>query len=227
MNTQRNENTMKERPRVVLSFVLVALLLLTFLPRTLSLSKHWASDEDLWMQRSHTFFFGLKNGKFKETLPAYHPGVPTMWLGSLALWITYLTNTPVKVDVEETNFYSPAMLALVRLPIAVVTGVLILLIGFCVYRLFGKARGMLSIAFLAVEPFLLSESRRAHTDALTALFLFLSLLLWVCALESNLSRRRYIVFSGISFALACLTKSYACTLLLFIPLVCVGYAKKK
>ena len=217
---------MRKLQRVVLSFVLVALILLTFLPRTLSLSKHWSSDEDLWMQRSQTFFFALKNGQFKETLPAYHPGVPTMWLGSLALWSTYLTNSPVKSDVEDTNFYTPAMLARVRLPITVVTGLLIWLIGFCVYRLFGKVSAVLSIALLSVEPFLLSESRRAHTDALTALFLFFSFLLWLCALESNLSRRRYIVFSGISFALACLTKSYACTLILFIPLVWVWYAKE-
>jgi len=178
------------------------------------------------MQRSHTFFFAVQNGNFQETLPAYHPGVPTMWLGSLALWHTYLTHTPVKSNIEEMDFYTPAMLASVRLPIAVVTSLLILLIGFCAYRLFGKVTAIVSLAFLAVEPFLLSECRRVHTDALTALFLLLSLLFWLCSLESHLSRRRYIVFSGISFALACLTKSYACGFVLFIPLVWGGYAKE-
>jgi len=126
----------------------------------------------------------------------------------------------------SAEFFTPEMLSRIRLPIAAVTGVLIFLVGFCVYRLLGRSLAVLSLAFLAVEPFLLSESRRAHTDALTALFLFLSLLLWLCYLEGNLSRRRDIVGSGISFGLACLTKSYAMPFLLFVPLVLVWYLKQ-
>lgn len=179
------------------------------------------------MMRSRAFFTALQNGKFDDTLTALHPGVTTTWLGSLALWSTYLTNTPVKNDVEDKDFYTPAMLARVRLPIALVTGVLILLAGFCVYRLFGVPFAVLSIAFLAVEPFLLSESRRAHTDALAALFLFLSLLLWLCYLEITPARRRDLIFSGISFGLACLTKSHASAFILFIPLLLGWYIKQR
>lgn len=210
--------------KILLPILLLGLVLLTFLPRVWSLHRHWASDENLWMDRSHAFSVAMQNGNFSETFQAYHPGVTTMWLGSLALW---MTDTATKSDAASAPFLTPERLSRIRLPIAIATGMLIFLCGFCVYRLFGGTVAVLSIAFLAVEPFLLSESRRAHTDALTALFLFLSLLLWLCYLESNLSRRSDVAFSGISFGLACLTKSYAVPFVLFVPLLLLWYRKQR
>ena len=207
-----------------LALLLFGLVLLTFLPRVLSLDRHWASDENLWMRRSRSFSVAMQDREFSKTAQAYHPGVTTMWLGSLALWTI---DTTAKSDASSTSFFTPERLSRIRLPIAIATGLLIFLCGFCVYRLFGGTVAVLSIAFLAVEPFLLSESRRAHTDALTALFLFLSLLLWLCYLEANLSRRRDVILSGISFGLACLTKSHASAFLLFIPLLLIWYAKQR
>ena len=78
--------------------------------------------------------------------------------------------------------------------------------------------------FLAIEPFLISESRRAHTDVLTALFLFLSLLLWLCYLEGETRKpRRDLVLSGLCFGLACLTKSHAGAFVLFLPIMLTWY----
>ena len=207
-----------------LAILLFGLVLLTFLPRVLSLDRHWASDENLWMSRSRSFSVAMQDREFSKTAQAYHPGVTTMWLGSLALWTI---DTTAKSDASSTPFFTPERLSRIRLPIAIATGLLIFLCGFCVYRLFGDTVAVLSIAFLAVEPFLLSESRRAHTDALTALFLFLSLLLWLCYLEANLSRRRDVILSGISFGLACLTKSHASVFILFIPLLLIWYTKQR
>lgn len=213
------------RPRKThLALLLFGLVLLTFLPRVLSLDRHWASDENLWMRRSRSFSVAIQDREFTKTAQAYHPGVTTMWLGSLALWTI---DTTAKSDASSTSFFTPERLSRIRLPIAIATGLLIFLCGFCVYRLFGGTVAVLSIAFLAVEPFLLSESRRAHTDALTALFLFLSLLLWLCYLEANLSCRRDVILSGISFGLACLTKSHASAFLLFMPLLLIWYAKQR
>ena len=213
------------RPRKThFALLLFGLVLLTFLPRVLSLDRHWASDEKLWMRRSHNFSVAMQDKEFSKTAQAYHPGVTTMWLGSLALWTI---DTTTKSDASSTSFFTPERLSRIRLPIAIATGLLIFLCGFCVYRLFGGTVAVLSIAFLAVEPFLLSESRRAHTDALTALFLFLSFLLWLCYLEANLSRRRDVILSGISFGLACLTKSHASAFLLFIPLLLIWYTKQR
>ena len=213
---------------VIVSVLLLVLILLTFLPRVLSLSLHWASDERLWMERSRDFFWALQTGKFSNTHITYHPGVTTCWLGSIALWPKYQRDSFSNSWSYSDEFLSPEMLASIRLPIAVMTGILILIAGLLLYHLLGNQKiAWLGTLFLAVEPFLLSESRRAHTDALMALFLILSLLLWLCYLESETPRRRVLVFSGICFAFACLTKSLAGAFVLFLPVLLVWYVRQQ
>ena len=215
------------RKSVTISAFLLILVLLTFLPRLLSLSSHWASDEIFWMLRSRNFFFALQTAQFADTYISHHPGVTTCWLGSAAIWNKYRHVSPSKNFFYSDRFLSPEMLARVRFPIAVVTGILVLVAGGLLYRLFGGITAGLGTLFLAVEPFLLAESRRAHTDVLTSLFLFLSLLLWLCYLENETMRRRDIILSGICFTFACLTKSLAGAFLLFLPLLLGWYIKQR
>ena len=216
------------KQKVAIGGFLLFLILLTFLPRVLSLSAHWASDEDLWMQRSRDFFFALESGQFEDTFTAYHPGVTTCWLGSLAIWYTSHWQGVFKGWFRSDQFLSPDMLARIRLPITIVTGTLVLLTGFLLWRLFGVPLAGVGTLFLAIEPFLLSESRRAHTDVLTALFLFLALLLWLCYLEGETRKpRRDLALSGICFGLACLTKSHAGAFLLFLPILLAWYVKRR
>ena len=212
------------RKLVIISLFLLFLVLLTFLPRLSSLSAHWASDEYLWMERSRTFLSAIKDQEFKKTYITYHPGITTCWLGSMAIWYESQRNTlSDSWLLDDENFLTPEMLASIRFPVGVVTGILILLAGILIYRLFGRTTACLGTLLLAVEPFLLAESRRVHTDALTALFLFLAVLLWLCYLENERARRSDLVLSGISFGLACLSKSVACAFLLFLPLLLGWY----
>lgn len=216
------------KQQLSIGIFLLFLILLTFLPRVLALSAHWAADEDLWMQRSRDFFFALETGQFEDTFVAYHPGVTTCWFGSLAIWHTSHWQDVFKGWFRSDQFLSPDMLARIRLPIAVMTGVLVLLAGVLLWRLFGGPLASVGTLFLAIEPFLLSESRRAHTDVLTALFLFLVLLLWLCHLEGETRKPRWdIVLSGICFGFACLTKSHAGAFLFFLPILLVWYAKRR
>ena len=214
------------RKSLAIGTFLLLLVLLTFLPRILSLSAHWASDETLWMLRSRDFFFAMQAGKFADTNIAYHPGVTTCWLGSVAIWNRYQRDSVSKNWFYSGEFLSPEMLSSIRLPIALVTGVLVLIAGFLLYRLFGGVTAGIGALFLAIEPFLLSESRRTHTDVLMALFLFLSLLLWLYYLESETSRRHILISSGICFGFACLTKSLAGTFILFLPILLVWYVRQ-
>lgn len=185
------------RKLVAIGTFLLIIVSLTFLPRLLSLSAHWASDETLWMLRSRDFFFAMESGKFADTHIAYHPGVTTCWLGSISIWNRYQHDLFPKSWFYSREFLSPEMLANIRLPIAIASGILILVAGFLLYRLFNSTTAGIGTLFLAIEPFLLSESRRAHTDVLMSLFLFLSLLLWLYYLESETPHRRVLIFSGI------------------------------
>ena len=126
------------RKVVTTSTLVFVLVLLTFLPRLLSLSAHWATDENLWMQRSRDFFFALENRKFADTYVAYHPGITTCWLGATAIWNKYRRDVFPKSWFDSREFLSPEMLASIRFPIAIATGILILVAGFLLYRLFGS-----------------------------------------------------------------------------------------
>ena len=178
------------------------------------------------MERSRTFIIALESGNFADTLTTHHPGVTTTWLGGATIWVASGRQS-VSDWVKSIDFFSPTMLARIRFPIALLTGLLIFLAGELLYRLFGTLYAAIGTLFLAIEPFLLAESRRIHTDVLTAEFLFLTLLLWLCYLEAKSPRRRDLVFSGICFGLACLTKSHASVFLIFLPLMLFWYVKQR
>ena len=214
------------KKQICIGAFLVILVMLTFLPRILSLSVPWLSDESLWMKRSYTFVTALEMGNFADTLTAYHPGVTTTWLGGAALRASS-GGQSVSEWRESVKFFSPGILARTRFPITYLTGVLILLAGSVLYRLFGATHAAVGTLFLSIEPFLLAESRRLHTDALTTVFLFLTLLLWLCYLEAKNPRRRDLILSGVCFGFACLTKSHAGAFLIFLPFLLFWYVRQR
>ena len=204
---------------------LISLGLLIFLPRVLTLEAAWSSDETRWLFRSREFMLSVFDRDFSQTLQSYHPGVTTTWLGGFALWREYGDGLAVAPSLVARKFLSPTQLSNARLPVALVTCLTILVIGLLLRRLLGSPVAYVSVLFLALDPFFLAESRRLHTDALAAGFLMVSFLCWLCYLEAEVPRRREIVFSGISFGLACLSKSLAGGFLLFLPFLLFSYSK--
>jgi 4-amino-4-deoxy-L-arabinose transferase-like glycosyltransferase len=76
---------------------------------------------------------------------------------------------------------------------------------------------LLAWVFLAINPFFLAQSRSVHTDALATLFMLLTILLFLLYCVSA-RQRCYLIFSGIAFGLAFLSKSYVIILLPWMPL---------
>ncbi len=105
------------KKQIIIGIFLIFLVLLTLLPRLLSLTLHWSSDESLWMRRSRNFVIALEQGKFEDTFTAYHPGVTTTWLGGASIWIASGKQS-VSEWVQSIQFSSTSMLARVRFPIA-------------------------------------------------------------------------------------------------------------
>ena len=185
-------------------FIVVCLFTVASVPRLLSLDTHWSSDEARWLRRSAQFMSTVKKGEYSETLIAYHPGVTMMWIAGLR---TLFTETGV--DVEN--------LARARWFIGTVvwTGIGVVCLLIC--RLFGQWIALASFASVAFSPLFLAQTRRVHTDALAAVFIFLTVLLFLYYCQ-NRRHRRYLIFSGIAFGIAGLSKSYALILLLWVPL---------
>jgi len=150
----------------------------------------------------------VKQGDFSVTLIAHHPGVMTMWIAGLR-----------QVFGEDSASVSLKDLALARWFIGVVILGGLGVAFFLLYRLLSFLPAMFAWALLAINPFFLAQSRRVHTDALATVFILLTVLLFLLYCISA-QQRRYLIFSGIAFGLACLSKSYSLILLLWLP-VCL------
>ena len=200
----------KRAPFLLLCFFL---FLTVAVPRLLSLEAHWSSDEARWLRRSAQFVSTVKQGQFSDTVIAYHPGVTTMWIAGLRTFV-------IQPGVNLRN------LALARwfIGISIVAGIGIT--SLLLYRLFGKWVALASCACLTYSPLFLAQARRVHTDALATIFIALTVLLFLCYCQ-NRHLRRYLIFSGITFGLALLSKSYALILLPWIPLCLFLFRKKR
>ncbi len=174
----------------LLALVIAALVTL---PHLLTLGRFITSDEPLWIVRSTAFLQGLLTGDLRATLQTGHPGVTTMWTGSLGLILDYLLHhrdvgsllayvqnlptDPMRVD--------PSVITWVRLP----TALLALFCVWAVYRLarpMGRGVAVVGSLLLGLHPFFLAHSRVLHHDALVSIFISLSLLAWLARLQPPL-----------------------------------------
>ena len=181
-------------------------------PKLLSLDAHWSSDEARWLYRSAQFMSAVKEGKFSETLIAYHPGVTTMWIAGLrTLFIA------PRVDLEN--------LVRARWFIGIAVWVGIGVTCLLLYQLFGQWIALASFACLAYSPLFLAQTRRVHTDAIATTFILVTVLLFLLYCQKR--RSRYLVFSGIAFGLAVLSKSYAFILLPWVPFCLILFRNRE
>lgn len=184
--------------------LLVFLLILVGIPRFISLSAHWSSDEARWLRRSENFMTAVKQGNFTETLLAYHPGVMTMWIAGMR---TFFTESSVDVG----------NLAAARWFIGISVWIGLVVACVLLHRLFGFWTSVTCFAFLAYSPFFLAQTRRVHTDALATIFTLLTVLLFLLYCE-NRQKRLYLILSGVVFGLSLLAKSYSLILLGWVSL---------
>lgn len=146
----------------------------------------------------------VQAGQFSETFIAHHPGVTTMWLAGLRTFFT-----EPRLDIPN--------LARARWIIGIIISIGISIAGLLLYRLFGIGVSLVSVVGLAYSPLFLAQTRRVHTDALATVFTLLTVLLFLIYCQ-NRQHLRYLIFSGITFGLAILSKSYSLILLLWLPI---------
>jgi hypothetical protein len=63
---------------------LLFLVLAIWLPRGLGLDQFVTPDEPLWLTRSANFYYALTHGDLASTYQKEHPGVTTMWAGTVS-----------------------------------------------------------------------------------------------------------------------------------------------
>ncbi len=180
-----------------------------------------------WLPRSERFLQALQSGDPAGMPLVGHPGVTTMWLGSVGIALRrFLFESGILT--HETY---ATLLALHRLP-AVLVHVAAILVGYRMLRLLLPAAMAFLAAWLwATDPFVVAFSRVLHVDALAGTFATLSLLA-ACVYASFIAhhsslRKRWLVLSGICAALAVLSKLPALAVVPVVVTLIVGEAVRR
>jgi len=197
-------------PLVQISYLIVAVM--AIIPRVLGLGRFLTVDEiDHWIGRVSQFLAATQSGHFAETAITSHPGVTTMWLGSLGL---LLHQRAVDWMLVPAGSFA-AKLAFLQLPVALVNAGGVVLGYYLLRRLLPQTMALCAALLWAADPFVIGYSRVLHVDALAGTWLTIGVLA-ACAYWVHTPRAWLLVLSGCSAGLALLSKTPAAVVL---PLV--------
>ncbi len=147
-------------------------LVVSLLPRIISLGAFISPDEPQWYRNTIGFKQGLLSGNLAELYQQPHPGITTMWLAAAT------------IDSESW--------AARRLPQAIAISLFIALASGVAGRLWQPYVGLAQGLALALNPMLIAHSRVLAMDALLAVFILLWLLLTLLWLRER--KRGWLVF---------------------------------
>lgn len=218
---RRNVFSIGDKPILGLIVFLTALF-----PRVLNLGVFFAPDERYIWQTSNEFAMALARGNLGGTAITAYPGVTLMWIETLAAFAQHLWNTltaPGSVPWTATlGMDLPLeMLAEKRLALALVHIALIIIMWHWLDELFGRWVAFLGGLLIALDPFLLAESRVVRMEVLTSEFMSLSIVGLLVYFDQK--RRRFLLASGAFAGLAILTKISSVFLLPFVGFVLAVY----
>ncbi len=208
--------------------IVIALAAIALLPR---LSAAWQGfitpDEPFWVFSSIRFLRALETHHWADTLQIGHPGVTTMWVGTLSvLWQRWRDASaaaahlawvaPVPWIAPENAALFPHLAPFLK-PARVIAALINTLGVIGIYalarRLFDRRVALLGAALIALDPFTIALSGLLHVDALATTFVTLGLLAWLIALQehdrSPWRRCLFAALSGLCAGLAALSKSPA------------------
>lgn len=201
--------------------LVLGLFLVALLPRVLTLAQFITSDEPLWATRSMAFLTGLLTTDWRATLQTGHPGVTTMWTGSLGLVLDYVLNHRevgtllafIQGLPDDYRRIDPTILPWMRLPTGFLTALSVAAV-YLLLRSVNRNVALISALLLAFDSLYLAHSRVLHHDALVSVFSSLAILSVLIALYRW--SWKGLIFSGVMGGLALLSKSSAYTLVPFI-----------
>jgi hypothetical protein len=144
-------------PLIGLGYLVVTLV--AVLPRVLGLGRFVTVDEiDHWIDRSAQFLTAIQTGDLGGTAITSHPGVTTMWLGSMGL-MAYQRVVAWGL-VPDGDF--AIKLAFMQLPVALVNAGGVVLGYHLLRRMFPAAIAICAALFWAADPFVIGYSRVLH-----------------------------------------------------------------
>ena len=207
----------------------IALFFLALLPRIFGLGRFLTPDENLWIERAVGFIDALSRGDLAGTFQVGHPGVTTRWTAGIAMLLQYLPTIAwregqiwlAQRPITDIPDHLMDVLIATRLPTVLLFSALVVAVYFLARRLVGGETALLGAVLLALDPFGLAISRVIHHDALSTLFMTVSVLAFAVWLQDM--ERRHLVASGVAAGLAFLSKATAAVLGPAVLLIGLAY----
>lgn len=151
------------------------------LPRVAGNADFYTTDEAYyWEGRVARFAAALSQADWAATNQTGHPGVTTMWLGTLGRWIALQVGVPAPGPGQDAHY-----LSYLRLPVAVVNGLAVGVGYLLLRRVVGPTTACLAALLWALSPFLIAHGRLLHLDGLLTSFSTLSLLTLLAATQAT------------------------------------------
>lgn len=218
--------------KLSLNLLLAILFILALALRLAPAGRYVTPDEPAWVYRAIRFSDALLARNWSDIPVTGHPGVTTMWLGTLGVTVQRILSpaeSGAQLDwIRNLAWLAPenseafhrlaSFLPWGRLAVALTTTLGLVFLYRLLRRLFNWHTALLTAGLLACDPFLTGHSGLLHTDALLATF---SLLALAATLNGVIEprRARWWALAGFFTGLALLTKTPALILLPFISLV--------
>lgn len=198
------------------------------------------ADEPYWIERSRWFTVGLffpdiecPPAKDRPTsahgltctLQSSHPGIMTVWSGSLGLLLYHWQlNQPTGPDLRTflqtfpVTHQDARLLSLMRLPLAILAALFVMALYLLLREMLSEAIAVTAALLIGLHPFHVALSRVLHHDAVNTTFMILSAL---ALIGYGLQSRSWpwLIFSGVMAGLAFLSKVIGLFLLPYAGLV--------
>jgi len=219
------------------TIVVALVLVLSLALRLTGLEVFVVHDEMRWACRSIRFRAALADGDWAETYQVGHPGVMTMWLGTISITrggaeagaaceafddYRHFDSDDLPATTKDELAEVGRMLFEGRVGVALFTWLCTIASYVLIRSLFGPMVGVLSLILVALDPFSLALSRVFHTDAVLTSLMTLSVLSILASWRHQAMSRRGVALlmaSGASGGLAVAQKSPAGFLVPFVILV--------
>lgn len=151
--------------------ILAGLFFLALIPRITTDTQFTYDETNFWIDRTENFHAAIADGRWADTLVAYHPGTTTTWLSASGLVLDRLI-----FGENHKSENMSAYVAMLRLPLAVFHALCIVLAYLLLRRLIDARVALLGCLFWAVEPFIIGHSQIIHTDGTVMSFSVLAFL---------------------------------------------------
>ena len=215
------------------TFLWIIVLVSLIVPRFDRIERPITVDELTWLTFSADFYYGLGQREFEHTYQDHHPGVTTMWAGTGAYLLDfrgyrgqgqgYMENDTFKlIDFLEYHGVNIFDILVTARTLMAIASVLVLTLAFWfLWRLVGPIPSFTVMMFIALDPFVIGQSRLFSHEGLMSV---LVLLTWLSFYHYIKAGRQWasLLISGLAAGAAVLTKITALGLLPLVGLLWLG-----